>query len=270
MKEYGDKDIIYTKDNCPVILNWITPNSRVLEFGPAFGYVTRYLKEVLNCSVVGVELNPDMAIEAGKYSEKMIIANLDDDQWDIEIEGRFDYILFMDVLEHLKKPQKVLMKAVKFGGCVLTSIPNIGHSSIFLSLLDREFEYKQLGLLDDTHIHFFTRKSIERMMDLCQMKCSDENSNILLYPSLTEFKKYYITHPFVAWSIIRTIDSSVYQFVNKWEVKSFNYSKQYEGFKISVFCSMKILIFDMILYFFDSNRKICKKKYIQKIWEYLK
>lgn len=263
MKTYGDKNLTYTTKSCPVIINWIEPGSRVLEFGPAFGYITRYLKENLQCNVVGIELNPEMAAEASKYAEKIIVANLDTDSWENEIDGKFDYILFMDVLEHLRDPLSVLKKAITFGDCILTSIPNIGHSSIILSLLEGEFEYKKLGLLDNTHIHFFTRKSIENMMHELQFYSSEEQSNILLYPSVSEFHKYYIKHLWCALSIIRKPDTSIYQFINKWERTDKKTISKTQSKKISFLLSIKIILIDLGCYLFAKPHS--QNNFIRKI-----
>ena len=78
-------------------------------------------------------------------------------------DGRFDAVLFADVLEHLRDPAAMLRRARPFvaeGGAVVASIPNIVHISVRLALLGGEFRYRELGLLDDTHVRFFTRESI--------------------------------------------------------------------------------------------------------------
>jgi 2-polyprenyl-3-methyl-5-hydroxy-6-metoxy-1,4-benzoquinol methylase len=216
MKSYFQKDIVYAEDSVPSILTWVEPGSRVLEFGPAYGYMTRYMKETLHCRVVGIELNPEMAEHAGQFAEKVLVADIETDAWETQIEGPFDYILFADVLEHLRHPVRTLQRALPFGGCVLTSIPNIGYSAILLSLLDGEFNYQELGLLDNTHVHFFTRSSLHEMMSACGLACLDERNLVLPQPSRTELRKYYVSHPWAMWSILRSPDSAVYQFINKW------------------------------------------------------
>jgi 2-polyprenyl-3-methyl-5-hydroxy-6-metoxy-1,4-benzoquinol methylase len=71
----------------------------------------------------------------------------------------FDYIIFGDVLEHLYDPQKLLIRIKKYladSGKILCSIPNIMHASVLLPLLKGEFRYQDSGILDRTHIRFFT------------------------------------------------------------------------------------------------------------------
>ena len=81
-------------------------------------------------------------------------------------DERFDVVMFGDVLEHLLDPEAVLVKVVSLlnpDGYVVASIPNVAHASIVLNLMAGEFKYTDLGLLDKTHLRFFTRSSIETM-----------------------------------------------------------------------------------------------------------
>lgn len=214
-KIYGtDGDCSYTP---PPLLSWVTPGSSVLELGAAMGYMTRYMKEELGCKVTGVEISIEMAKYATRYAEQMIVGNLDTDPWDESIEGPFDYVVMGDVLEHLRNPRKTLEKAVRLlkpTGCILSSVPNISHNAVIIGLLKGEFDYQSYGLLDDTHVHFFTRKSMFELFNGCGLVCQDENSN-LMRPDATELHKYYAFR-FLRMLLIRRPDAHVYQFVNKW------------------------------------------------------
>jgi len=144
---------------------WISTRSRVLEIGCASGFFTRYLVETKKCTVVGVEYNPDAAAIAARWAPIHVL--------DIEQPGAFqdcgsgfDVIVFGDVLEHLHDPQGTL-ECVKGllspSGVVLVSVPNIAHYSVRLSLLQGKFDYTENGLLDRTHLRFFTMRSALRM-----------------------------------------------------------------------------------------------------------
>jgi hypothetical protein len=81
-------------------------------------------------------------------------------------EQRFDVILAGDFLEHLAHPLELLQKLKRYvseGGYVVASVPNIAHGSVRLSLLQGKFEYKDIGILDRTHLRFFTLESILRL-----------------------------------------------------------------------------------------------------------
>lgn len=248
LKIYGSDELHYNVENLPQILHWVTPNSRILEFGPAMGYMTRYMKENLHCSVTAVELSEEMAHYAKKHAEKVVIANLDTDAWENEIEGTFDYILFADVLEHLKDPEKVLQLATTFlkpTGSILTSIPNIGHSAVIMSLLDGEFDYATYGLLDSTHIHFFTRKSIATMMTNCGLGCVAEQ-NSTENPGNTELRKFFIKHLSAIPAILNKKDILIYQFGNQWKLKTGTIEiKKNNPVQLSIFRKILLLIDDV-------------------------
>lgn len=260
MKYYGSETTVYSDKEVPAILRWIEPDSRVLEFGPAYGYMTRYMSETLKCDVTCVELNPQMKSVLEQYAGKVIIANIDSDNWDQELSGKYDYIVFSDVLEHLRNPLETIRKVSTFGDCVLTSIPNIGHSSILLNLLSGKFIYQTYGLLDDTHIHFFTRQGMDEIMNACLFESVDENSRIMKYPSKTEFLVPYARHLSAALAICRKPDSSVYQFVNKWERRSSDLPvNKSTPIRHSFVKSAGIILWDSIKYYFKRYKRLVKK-----------
>lgn len=268
VKTYGDENSVYDINHLPAILSWVKPNSRVLEFGPAMGYMTRFMKESLNCRVTAIEISPEMAKNAGKYTEKIIVANLDTDNWANGLEGTFDFIIFADVLEHLRDPQSILQTAVSFlskEGCVLTSIPNIAHASIILSLIDGEFDYQKYGLLDNTHVHFFTRKSIKTMIDICGLECIHEK-NIIITPGATEFHKFFITHPLAAFSLLGKRDILVYQFVDKWCFAKENNNIITSASKPVFFRAILALLDDLNEFcFYKLNLRFSLPKFLKKI-----
>jgi 2-polyprenyl-3-methyl-5-hydroxy-6-metoxy-1,4-benzoquinol methylase len=148
------------------MLSLIGQHKKVIDFGCASGYFAKLLVDE-KCAVTGVELNPDAAKMAEKYCQKVIVADLDAKKVeDVVGDERFDVAVFGDVLEHLKYPLDVL-KSVKNvltpEGFVVASIPNIAHGSVRLALLEGKFEYAELGLLDNTHLRFFTHASIQEL-----------------------------------------------------------------------------------------------------------
>ena len=141
-------------------LGFVGENKSVLEFGCATGYFSRMLSEK-GCRVVGVEINSDAAKQAQKYCEEVIVADLDFTPLDKILSQRtFDVAIFGDVLEHLRDPWQILESVrnhLNPGGFVVASIPNIAHGAVRLSLLQGSFNYQQYGILDNTHIRFFTK-----------------------------------------------------------------------------------------------------------------
>ncbi len=145
---------------------------RVLELGPGTGHMTRVFGE-RGCTVVAIEVDPAMAEEARASCERVIVGDLD--QLDLEAElgdDRFDVIVAADVLEHLKDPLSALRRLRPFlttGGHFVISLPNIAHGSVRLALLQGHFDYQNVGLLDTTHLRFFTRESIGDLLDEAEL-----------------------------------------------------------------------------------------------------
>lgn len=146
---------------------WVTPGSRVLEFGPATGAMTRILSQGLNCEVTCIEIDPQYAEVSRQFCQRMIVGDLEKLDFAAELTAAsFDYIIFADVLEHLRNPEQALRRAatyLKDDGAILASIPNIGHSGVILELMQGEFRYRKEGLLDETHLRFFTRRSVAEL-----------------------------------------------------------------------------------------------------------
>lgn len=149
-------------------LELVGRNKRVLELGPAAGHCTRAL--VANgCRVVGVEVDPEAAAVVEQIAERVVVGDLSDAAVVVSAidDERFDVVLGGDVLEHLPDPLRVLQAcrpALKPGGYVVLSLPNIAHADVKIQLLAGRFPYRDTGLLDRTHLHFFTLASIEEML----------------------------------------------------------------------------------------------------------
>ena len=166
--KYDTKVDLNSNSSHTQIVNLVGHGKRVLDVGAATGY----LAEVLvgrGCLVTGIELDPDAARQAERYCDRVIVGDLETMDLNAEIgEDRFDVIVFGDVLEHLKDPQSVLSRFGAFlgpAGYAVASIPNIAHASVRLALLQGEFRYRSLGLLDNTHLKFFTRETVEQLFE---------------------------------------------------------------------------------------------------------
>lgn len=150
-----------------VAVDLIGADKRVLDVGCATGYTGRALME-LGCTVVGIERDAEAAAVAAKDLERVLGLDLESADLVAELgEASFDVVLFGDVLEHLTRPATVLRAARRLlrpRGFVVASIPNIAHGDVRLALLAGIWQYRELGLLDDTHLRFFTLAGIERLM----------------------------------------------------------------------------------------------------------
>lgn len=139
---------------------------RVLEVGCSTGYVTEHFVANGN-TVVGVEIDPDAAREAERFAERVHVADLDLVRVSSLESGRFDVIVLGDVLEHLRDPDTTLADLLTLldpGGRVVISLPNVAHVDLRLMLLGGDWTYQDTGLLDRTHLRWFTRASIREML----------------------------------------------------------------------------------------------------------
>lgn len=194
MSKYDCELNLEDRNSLSVLVARIKPNSIVLEFGPANGRMTKYMKEQLNCKVYAVEIDKDAAKDTKQYTEKIVVDSIENYRWQEEfIDLQFDYIIFADVLEHLYYPKKVLKSVREFlreDGSILVSIPNIAHNAIIINLLKNEFNYNPTGLLDDTHIRFFTKKTFDELIEKSGYFTSYETA-IFMNPQNTEFENSY-------------------------------------------------------------------------------
>jgi len=201
-----------------LILNRIKPQSVVLEFGPGHGKFTRYLQQEKQCTVYAVEINAQYVEEVRPFCEKILHANIEDYTWLKEFQHiKFDYIIFADVLEHLYSPWQVLTRVkdncLAHDGRILISIPNIAHSSVILALMNNEFNYTAEGLLDATHIRFFTYKTLNKMFADCGFNISYTTANYI-WPSSTEFQSNLDGYALnVMEAIIGREHGNAYQFI---------------------------------------------------------
>jgi len=139
----------------------------VLDVGCGFATTSQYLA---GNRVTGIESSPEAVKVARTRIDRVVERDLQD--FDPNL-GAFDVIIFADVLEHLAWPIGVLRKylaLLKPNGTVIVSLPNVGLWSVRLLHLLGKFEYEETGVLDHTHLRFFTRRSALRMLDEAGLK----------------------------------------------------------------------------------------------------
>jgi 2-polyprenyl-3-methyl-5-hydroxy-6-metoxy-1,4-benzoquinol methylase len=140
----------------------------VLDVGCGNGAFGIALKTQRSCKVWGIEPNKQAAAEAGKKLDKVINGLFMLGMPELENQ-KFDAIFFNDVLEHLVDPEEALLACKKLlseNGRVIASIPNIRWYPVILSLLRyKDFKYELAGVMDETHLRFFTAKSMRRLFE---------------------------------------------------------------------------------------------------------
>jgi len=158
----GAIDLASLNNSRTQLVGRIPRDSRVLEVGCATGFMAEHLTRALGCRVTGVERDPDAARVAAGRCARLIVGDIEDPALLARCAGEYDVVVVADVLEHLRDPAAVLQGLAGFlgaGGRVLASIPNVAHWSIRWRLLVGRWEYQERGILDRTHLRFFTRRS---------------------------------------------------------------------------------------------------------------
>lgn len=147
------------------IIEWIDQErpQRVLEVGTATGYLSSEIAK-RGCLVTGIEQDPEMARIAEKYCQKMIVGDVE--SMDLSGLGTYDAIILGDVVEHLRNPREFLQKAGQLlnkGGKILISLPNVANIWVRLNLLFGRFNYSRVGILDESHLRFFTLETSKKI-----------------------------------------------------------------------------------------------------------
>ncbi|MPM23742.1 hypothetical protein SDC9_70216 [bioreactor metagenome] len=139
---------------------------KVLEVGCACGGTLLQIKNLYkNAELFGIELNEKAAKSANIFAD-VIAADIEKAELPYK-RGSFDYIILADVLEHLQNPWQALQNIKEYlapNGQVLASIPNVMHFSVVKGLLKGNWSYEDAGILDRTHLRFFTLNEIDKML----------------------------------------------------------------------------------------------------------
>jgi SAM-dependent methyltransferase len=151
-----------------LVLARVGTNQRVLEVGANAGHFSARLRE-RGCRVTAVELDARAAEAARGRADRVVPGDIEDPRVFGQLGAGFDLILFLHVLEHLGDPWRVLRAATRLldpGGRVLALLPNVACWRVRKRLFFRgAFEYEEVGILDRTHLRFFTLESARSLFE---------------------------------------------------------------------------------------------------------
>jgi len=169
----SNKPTGYYESHREDMLKYIPQGTKTtIEFGCGYGGFSVLLKEKFGAESWAVEIKRAAAEEASKKLDRVINADANESLNDIP-ENYFDCIILFDILEHLVDPYSLLCALktkLTHTGVIIASIPNIRYYRAFVDfVIHGNWDYKDQGILDKTHLRFFTYKSIVKMFD--QLDC---------------------------------------------------------------------------------------------------
>jgi methionine biosynthesis protein MetW len=143
--------------------------SEVLDLGVGNGSLGRYLTSQRQCQVDGADFSEESVQQAAADYRELRQLDLDQpDALQVFSHRQYDFVVLADVLEHLREPQQLLRQAAGLlapGGQLLLSIPNVAYAGVVLELLEGRFDYRNQGILDTTHLRFYTLSSMRDLVE---------------------------------------------------------------------------------------------------------
>ena len=191
--KWGFYDDYYTHARLDVIslINFKSSDEfSVLEVGCGLGETLAKIKyNFPNASVSGIEIVDNIA-SLGNNRFDIISGDIET----MSLNKKYDIILFPDVLEHLRYPENILVSVknnLKTNGYIISSIPNLMNASIIYGLLHGFFTYQDAGILDNTHLRFFTLHEIYGMFDRAGYEISHVEASVSPKESTDSYKDFF-------------------------------------------------------------------------------
>jgi glycosyltransferase involved in cell wall biosynthesis/SAM-dependent methyltransferase len=179
-QETGKGDAYYRQERREIEAIVPAGASRIMDVGCGEGMLGRILLERGAAEVVGVEANPAAARRARENLSRVLEGDVESLALPFE-DGHFDCIVLADILEHLRDPLSALVKMVRClsdSGAIVASIPNVGFFEVIRRLAEGRWEYEEYGILDKTHLRFFTKKEIELLFHQAGLELTGISENL--------------------------------------------------------------------------------------------
>lgn len=186
----GDPHSVHSK-----IIKYVGSKKKVLDVGCNKGYLCKEFKNN-GCFTVGIEADAESGNFARQFCDNVIVSDVEQIKQLPYPENYFDVMVFADVLEHLKDPSAVLQWLKKYlspKGLIIVSFPNVARVDIRLKLLFGKFNYEDAGIMDKTHLRFYTFASAKKLLESCGYRVLSIDytglcSKIRIFPTLISFQ----------------------------------------------------------------------------------
>ena len=200
-----------------VLAEHIHTDSTVLDLGCGSGALGKYLTETKSCICDGLTWSEAEAEHARPHYRSVVVDNLETSDLPSHFpHQQYDYIVCADVLEHLSRPERIVdacRSLLAPGGKLLISVPNAAYCGLIAELMQGEFKYREEGLLDRTHLRFFTRRSLSRFIHENQWQLEHLEAIERELPA-SEFQSRFDNFPpAVSRYLLSTPDALTYQFI---------------------------------------------------------
>jgi len=164
----------------------------IIEIGSGSGVLAKAIKHRSPAThYIGIELDPEYSTLSSRYCDLVLTDNIETPSEELRnYIQTTSAIVFSDVLEHLYNPWqtlKFLRSEISKECSIYASIPNIQHWSIIFGLISGNFDYADSGLLDRTHIRFFTKKTIISMFNDCGFEVKSISPRIFNFPEQDKY-----------------------------------------------------------------------------------
>lgn len=215
-------DIDNDNDSHSILAKAALGSKTILDVGCGVGYIGRAIKEKQDCLIDGIDIDKTALSFAKKYYDHvslMKIGDLKDPAFTDFLNDKtlYDCIICGDIIEHLVDPGyiiAVLSKKLSKTGKLLVSIPNIAHIDVIANLIDGNFNYGETGILDNTHLRFWTESSFYDFI-----KNVNETHRVSLSPKL--LAKTIVKHPILDTRYFNEIcGDEIFTFQNIFELKN--------------------------------------------------
>ncbi len=213
-------DLNNINDSHAIIINKMENPKSVLDVGCGVGYIGKKIKELdKDCQIDGIELDKEAIKYANKIYDKVYNFSVEDYENEayqkfFDINRKYDYIIFADLIEHLQNPEEIIIslsKKLNHNGKMIISIPNIAHVDIISGLIDGKFNYNNTGIIDSTHLRFFTKSSFYEFINNI-----NEKNNINF--KINRVGKTYAKNENNDQLLFDLLDNEIYVFQNIFEL----------------------------------------------------
>jgi 2-polyprenyl-3-methyl-5-hydroxy-6-metoxy-1,4-benzoquinol methylase len=167
----------------PAIVGLYAGEGMVLDIGCGSGALGGKLKSINPKAIVyGIDVSQRAEQRASNVLDRFDLVDLDNEELP-DYGLKFDLIILADILEHLKRPDLLMLQLRRHltdEGSILVSLPNVAHFHIRVMLLYGEFEYTGIGILDRTHLRFFTHKTLRQLVEQCGFNIAAERHSFVV------------------------------------------------------------------------------------------